>query len=121
MGFFDIFKKKNKEEVQEYQSKNYEEEEPFNINPIMGETSAPQTSAPEQQKVIQPISFESKEYQDYLKSIADGLSAKDREQILTYIQNNTQIFAIKLCREATGIGLKEAKDLIDNYERYFTK
>ena len=103
MGLFDFFKKKNKEEAY-----------------------VPQTIASEQQEKEIPLneqsmSFDSQEYQDHLKSIADSLSAEDREQILTYIQNNTQIFAIKLCREATGIGLKEAKDLIDDYEKYFTK
>ncbi|MDA0246258.1 MAG: ribosomal protein L7/L12 [Chloroflexi bacterium] len=38
-------------------------------------------------------------------------------KILEYLNKNQKINAIKLYREVTGVGLKEAKDAVDEMER----
>ena len=42
------------------------------------------------------------------------LSDHQREQILDALKAGSKIEAIKLYREATGLGLKESKDFIDH-------
>ena len=111
MGLFDIFKKKTKEE-QSYAKDTYD------TKLDMGEPTVTQTTTSVQQvKEDQNMAG----YDPNLARIVASLSAEEKEQILTYIRNDTKVFAIKLCRELTGIGLKEAKDLVDDYEKYFTK
>jgi hypothetical protein len=39
-------------------------------------------------------------------------------QVLDYTRDGQLISAIKLVREATGLGLKEAKDLVDEMRRH---
>lgn len=39
------------------------------------------------------------------------------DQVLELVRNNRLIEAIKVVREATGLGLKESKDLVDNLKR----
>lgn len=46
------------------------------------------------------------------------LSPGDRERIMMLIRRGKKIHAIKLYREVTGAGLKEAKDACDYLERY---
>ena len=67
------------------------------------------------------ISFASKEYQDYLVSVAAWMSPEDREKVLDFVRQGVKIYAIKYVREITGVGLKEAKDFVDDCERYFSK
>lgn len=46
------------------------------------------------------------------------LSAADQERILVLLRGGQKIHAIKLYREITGSGLKEAKDAVEHLERY---
>ncbi|WP_194909350.1 ribosomal protein L7/L12 [Catenulispora rubra] len=55
-------------------------------------------------------------------SVGRGLSqpvpvAAYEAQLTTLVQAGKKIQAIKLYREATGAGLKDAKDAVDTYER----
>lgn len=49
---------------------------------------------------------------------AHRLSAGDRERIMVLLRAGRKIHAIKLYREVTGAGLREAKDAVENLERY---
>lgn len=46
------------------------------------------------------------------------LSPGDRERILILLRRGKKIHAVKLYREVTGSGLKEAKDAVDHLERF---
>ena len=46
------------------------------------------------------------------------LSAADRERIMVLLKAGKKIHAIKLYREVTGAGLREAKDAVEDMERY---
>ena len=46
-----------------------------------------------------------------------GLSANQEQLIKGLISNDNKIAAIKVYREATGVGLKEAKDAVEAMER----
>lgn len=46
-----------------------------------------------------------------------GLDAAAREEIYRLVSEKKKIHAIKLFRERTGSGLKEAKDVVDSVER----
>lgn len=45
------------------------------------------------------------------------LSEKDRAEVIKMLKNEGPVQAIKYAREATGLGLKEAKDLVDKIQR----
>ena len=47
----------------------------------------------------------------------ENLNDQQKEEILKYLVEGRKIPAIKAYREATGMGLKEAKDVIDEWER----
>lgn len=49
---------------------------------------------------------------------ADRLSAGDRERIMVLLRRGKKIHAVKLYRDATGVGLREAKEAVDHLERY---
>lgn len=44
------------------------------------------------------------------------MTPAQREAILTEVKGGNKIAAIKLCREATGLGLAEAKDWVEKLE-----
>lgn len=46
------------------------------------------------------------------------LSPGDRERILVLVRGGKKIHAIKLYREVTGAGLREAKEAVEYLERY---
>lgn len=46
------------------------------------------------------------------------LSPGDRERILVLVRNDKKIHAIKLYREVTGSGLREAKAAVEHLERF---
>lgn len=49
------------------------------------------------------------------------LDSATSKQIMQFAHNNQKINAIKTLREATGLGLKPAKDLVDLYCEKFVK
>ncbi len=49
------------------------------------------------------------------------LSEKDRAEVIKMLKNEGPVQAIKYAREATGLGLKEAKDLVDKIQREIGK
>lgn len=49
---------------------------------------------------------------------AHRVSAADRERIMILLRGGQKIQAIKLYREITGAGLREAKDAVEHLERY---
>lgn len=46
------------------------------------------------------------------------LSPGDRERIMVLVRNGKKIHAIKLYREVTGAGLREAKEAVEYLERF---
>jgi len=59
-------------------------------------------------------------YAAYLKGYADKLPMQQKQEILQNIESGNPIMAIKLCRELTGLGLKDAKAIVDAYTVYLT-
>ncbi|MGN0480537.1 MAG: ribosomal protein L7/L12 [Lachnospiraceae bacterium] len=49
------------------------------------------------------------------------LSEKDRAEVIKMLKNEGPVQAIKYAREATGLGLKEAKELVDKIQREIGK
>lgn len=49
---------------------------------------------------------------------AHRISAADRERIMVLLRGGRKIQAIKLYRDATGAGLREAKEAVEHMERY---
>lgn len=66
------------------------------------------------------ISADPEKYDAYLKKAASRITIDDKKKIISLIESDQKILAVKICKETTGEGLKAAKDLIDNYERYIT-
>lgn len=64
------------------------------------------------------ISETPEEYDAHLKRAASKMTAADKKRILSLIEDGQHLMAIKVCREATGEGLKYAKDLVDDYRKY---
>ncbi|MCR4691130.1 MAG: ribosomal protein L7/L12 [Lachnospiraceae bacterium] len=54
-----------------------------------------------------------------LEKFAAMITPQDRERIISLAGEGRMIEAIQACREVTGAGLKEAKDLVENYQKYF--
>ena len=52
-------------------------------------------------------------YTAYLKREAAKLSAEQRRELVKIIESGYMMPAIKQCREWTGLGLKEARDMVD--------
>jgi ribosomal protein L7/L12 len=52
-------------------------------------------------------------------STASGnqLSVREREEMLELLRQGKKIHAIKICRNLTGCGLKEAKEMVETLER----
>lgn len=75
---------------------------------------------PVAQKQSAPLSTQEiyGDYDEELKSYASRISADQKKEILEYISKNEKIMAVKICREASGSGLKQAKDIVEAYEKY---
>jgi Ribosomal protein L7/L12 C-terminal domain len=52
----------------------------------------------------------------FLQSPLHGLSTQEREELRQLINANQRIEAIKRCRQITGCGLKEAKDIVEQLD-----
>lgn len=68
--------------------------------------------AQEKQKLYE----DEKRYGAYLKDAYAKLQAQQQQELERLLQNREKIMAIKLCREWTGLGLKEAKDMMDQLQ-----
>ena len=49
---------------------------------------------------------------------AEAISNEDKSAIRSLIEQGRKIEAIKMIRDMTGAGLKEAKDMAEDYNRY---
>ncbi len=56
--------------------------------------------------------------EESLKRYAASISEEDKAKIIMLVEEGRKIEAIKECREITGAGLKDAKDMVDNYQKY---
>ena len=65
-------------------------------------------------------SFDSapEEYENHLYRLSAMISHEDKLRIRKLIEKGAKIKAIQECREATGAGLKDAKDIVDDYMTY---
>ena len=54
-----------------------------------------------------------------LKKVASSISEEDKNKIIELVAAGRKIEAIKALRDATGVGLKEAMDIIEDYKNYF--
>ena len=69
---------------------------------------------------IEDIMSDPVKYDAYLNKIASGIRLDDKRKILSLIEEGNIIMAVKVCREATGAGLKIAKDIVDEHSHYIT-
>jgi ribosomal protein L7/L12 len=53
-----------------------------------------------------------------LKKFAEAISNEDKSAIRSLMEQGRKIEAIKMIRDITGAGLKEAKDMAEDYNRY---
>ena len=58
------------------------------------------------------------EYEAYMKEAASRLTGTQKQRLISLAESGHKLDAIKECREITGTGLKYAKDLIENYQKY---
>ena len=56
--------------------------------------------------------------EEALKRFAALISETDKARIIAMAKEGRKIEAIKECREITGAGLKDAKDMVDDYQKY---
>ena len=56
--------------------------------------------------------------EEALKRFAALISETDKARIIAMVEEGRKIEAIKECREITGAGLKDAKDMVDDYQKY---
>ena len=66
----------------------------------------------------QPTAEITAEYAAELRKYVARMSIDQKKEVVECISRNDKILAVKLCREATGSGLKQAKDIVDSYEKY---
>jgi hypothetical protein len=82
----------------------------------------PQLGPPRMQRPPQrphgPAPWERGPGPEYPQYPALRLSAADRERVMVMLRGGKKIQAIKLYREITGAGLREAKEAVDQMERY---
>ena len=65
----------------------------------------------------QKLYADTKRYEAYLKEEASKrLSTSQKQDLVRMLQSGDKMNAIKQCREWTGLGLKEAKDVVDQYQ-----
>ena len=68
-------------------------------------------------KSVQHIPSNAKDNPSGIQAVFDeGISDKWKSEAVVLIKEGRKISAIKLCRAETGLGLKEAKDAIDQLE-----
>ena len=85
---------------------------------------APDRSAAAKQEVdkyaaqMQELYNDKEKYGKYLREAAGKLTSQQKAQITQLAENGDKLSAIKLCREMTGLGLKSAKDMVDEYKLY---
>lgn len=72
--------------------------------------TAKQFAAEQEALVSDPV-----KYDEYLRGILSSMSIADRNVVIGLTCKGENLLAIKECRERTGIGLKYAKDLVENY------
>ena len=53
-----------------------------------------------------------------MNKFAEAISNEDKSAIRSLIEQGRKIEAIKMIRDITGAGLKEAKDMAEDYNRY---
>lgn len=56
--------------------------------------------------------------EEALKRFAALISETDKARIIAMAEEGRKIEAINECREITGAGLKDAKDMVDDYKKY---
>jgi ribosomal protein L7/L12 len=56
--------------------------------------------------------------EESLKRLAALISESDKVRIIGLASEGRKIEAVQACREATGAGLKDAKDIVDDYQKY---
>ena len=56
--------------------------------------------------------------EEALKRFAALISETDKARIIAMAEEGRKIEAINECREITGAGLKDAKDMVDDYQKY---
>ena len=85
-------------------------------------TGATATKADEERRMAnqrfleekQKLYADTKRYEAYLKEEASKrLSSSQKQDLVRMLQSGDKMNAIKQCREWTGLGLKEAKDVVD--------
>jgi|GEM_PF-2439895 ribosomal protein L7/L12 len=65
----------------------------------------------------QKLYADTKRYEAYLKEEASKrLSTSQKQDLVRMLQSGDKMNAIKQCREWTGLGLKEAKDVVEHYQ-----
>ncbi len=57
---------------------------------------------------------------DEAKAVLGGLSSEDRRRILSLFESDQKILGIKELRDATGLGLAQAKEIADDYIYFLT-
>jgi len=66
----------------------------------------------------QKLYADTKRYEAYLKEESSKrLSSSQKQDLVRMIQLGDKMNAIKRCREWTGLGLKEAKDVVEQYRK----
>ncbi|MBR6046313.1 MAG: hypothetical protein IKP47_11830 [Ruminococcus sp.] len=58
------------------------------------------------------------EYDAYLKEAASRIPDTQKQRLISLTESGHKLDAIKECREITGVGLKYARDIIENYQKY---
>ena len=56
--------------------------------------------------------------EEALKKYAALISETDKARIIAMVEEGRKIEAIKECSEITGASLKDAKDMVDEYQKY---
>ena len=56
--------------------------------------------------------------EEALKRFVALISETDKARIIAMAEEGRKIEAINECREITGAGLKDAKDMVDDYQKY---
>lgn len=57
-------------------------------------------------------------YGEYMRRYAAKLDAEQKRQIVQKAERGEMLQAIKQCREQTGLGLREAKEMVEAYKTY---